>query len=205
MPRHVMRRFIEEHSGFLIKEVINSEVESAERLQWMLQTGGMLWNPLAGRYEKSLKKDLNEIVRKPHFVGVTREIEHGRSDSWAYSSVGALFDYSPPRCGFSRSEQRMLLIAIDGESDQELSQKLRVSLSTVKKMWLSVYRRVADRLPGLDPKRLHTDAWTTQRGKEKKRGLMAYLRKHPEELRPVNMKLLRQATAGRVRDSVADG
>jgi len=79
----------------------------------------------------------------------------------------------------------MLLIARDGGTDQELSQNLRVSVPTVKKMWLSIYRRVADHLPALSANQSQPDVWSVRRGKEKKRGLLAYLREHPEELRPV--------------------
>src|SRR3984893_14101800 len=194
IQRHIMSRFIEEHSGFLLKEVIGSQMESVERFRWTLQTGGLLWNPLAGRYVKSFKKDPKEIIRKPHVIGVTREIELARPDSWACSWVGALFDYHPPQCGFTRSEQRMLLMALDGGTDRELAQKLGVSIPTVKKMWSSVYRRVADHLPELNPNHSPSDM-TIRRGKEKKRGVVAYLREHLEELRSFSPRLSEKSAA----------
>ena len=184
IQRHVIGRFIEEHRGFLLKEIIGSQIESAERFRWTLQTGGMLWNPRTGQYTKSLEKNPNEIIKKPHLVGVTREIELARSESWAASWVGTLFDYHPPHCSFSRSEQRMLLMALEGETDKELAQKLGVSVSTVKKMWVSVYRRVYAHLPEVMPNASQPDEVTIQRGKEKKRRLLTYLRDHLEELRP---------------------
>jgi hypothetical protein len=188
---HVMASFIEEHSGFLLNELISSQIESTERLEWTIQTGAQVWNPRAGRYEKSFKKSLKEIVRKPHVVGITRRMEHERDDSWATSWVGTLFDYHPPRCAFSRSEQRLLLVALDGRTDDELSEALGVSVPTIKKMWLSVYRRMGGQIPELDPNALQLDADMTRRGKEKRRHLLAYVRKHPEELRPVSRRLLR--------------
>ena len=194
---HIMPAFIQVHSGFLLKEVINVQVESAARFQWTLQTGGLLWNPEARRYEKSTKKDPEEIVRKPHLLGASREIELDRRGSWNASWVGALFYYQPPQCGFSRSEQRMLLFALNGRTDRELSRELSVSVPTVKKMWLSVYRRADDHLPELNPNHSQPDAETVRRGKEKKRHLLAYLRKHPEELRPVSQKLLSQVARPR--------
>jgi hypothetical protein len=194
---HMMPAFIEVHSGFLLKEVINVQVESAARFRWTLQTGGLLWNPVAGRYEKSSKKDPEEIVRKPHLMGASREIELDRRGSWNASWVGALFQYQPPRCGFSRSEQRMLLIALEGGTDRELSQTLRVSIPTVKKMWLSVYRRIDEHLPKINPNYLQPidKELMIGRGKERKRHLLTYLRKHPEELRPVSQKLPHRAAA----------
>jgi len=80
----------------------------------------------------------------------------------------------------------MLLAALDGGgTDRELAEELNVSVSTIKKMWLSVYRRVAANLPELDPNHSPPDGATIRRGAEKKRYLLAYLRKHLEELRPV--------------------
>jgi hypothetical protein len=182
--RQHMNTFLEEHTGFLLNEVISSQPESVERFRWTLQSGAMLWNPVVGRYEESFKKDPKEIIMKPHLLGITRKLELERPDN-TISWVGALFDYHPPHCGFSRSEQRMLLVALDGRgTDRELSRKLGVSVSTVKKKWLSVYRRMADRLSKLDPNHSQPGWPMIQRGAEKKRYLLAYLRKHPEELRP---------------------
>jgi hypothetical protein len=114
MSRQAIDGFVEVHRGFLLKEVISPQIESVERFRWTLQTGGMLWNPLSGRYETCFKKDPKEIIGKPHLVGVTRDDELARTDPWGSSQVGALFDYRPPQCGFSRSEQRMLLVAVGG-------------------------------------------------------------------------------------------
>ncbi|MBZ5659733.1 MAG: hypothetical protein LAO08_04940 [Acidobacteriia bacterium] len=192
--RHVMGRFTEEHKGFFLKEIIGSQLESAERFRWTLQTGGLLWNPRTGVYRKSFAKDPNEIIKRPHLVGLTREIELARSEAWAVSWVGTLFDYHPPLCGFSRSEQRMLLMALEGQTDLELAQKLNVSVPTVKKMWVSVYRRVSAHLPELMPTASRPDVFSIQRGKEKKRRLLAYLRDHLEELRPFSRRLQQAKT-----------
>jgi hypothetical protein len=190
IPGYIMSAFIEVHRGFLLKELVSPQIESEARLQWTVQTGGGLWNPVRGCYEQSFKKHLKEVVSKPHIVGATRMMDDQRPASWSTSWVGTLFDYHPPRCGFSPKEQRMLLLAQTGATDQELSQKLQVALPTVKKMWLSAYRRVNDHLPELNQNQNMLDATTTGRGKEKKRRLLVYLRTHPEELRPTSQKLL---------------
>ena len=185
----MMTSFLELHRGFLWKEMITSQADSGERLQWALHAGGLLWNPTGGRYVNDSKKQPNAVAKKPHIVGTTREMRPSRLGSW----VGTLFDYHPPRCAFSRSEQHMLLMALEGGTDQELSQELNVSVPTVKKMWLSVYRRVEDHLPELNPNQSQQDVELIRRGKEKKRHFLAYLRTHPEELRPVSHKLLSQS------------
>jgi len=60
-------------------------------------------------------------------------------------------------------------------------------------MWVSIYRRVEDCLPELIPDALRSDTPASGRGREKRRRLLAYLRKRPEELRPVSRRLLSKA------------
>jgi hypothetical protein len=189
--RKVVSVFIEQHRGYLWKEAISSQIESVERLQWVLQTGGLLWAPEQGRYIKSLAEPPSKIISKPHILGVTREIEHHRPGTW----IGALFDYHPPQLGFSRGEQSLLLSALSGRTDQELSDHLGVSVSTVKNTWRSIYNRAASCLPELFLDPSQSDARISERGKEKKRPLLSYLREHPEELRPVSRKHLPPAVA----------
>ncbi len=60
---------------------------------------------------------------------------------------------------------------------------LGVSLSAVKKTWRTIYGRVTAKSPGLIPDQVPEEL-SSERGKEKKQRLLAYLREHPEELRP---------------------
>jgi len=108
--------------------------------------------------------------------------------SWAFG----LFVYEQPQCGFRRSEQRLLISALEGGTDQELADALEISLSAVKKMWRSIYDRVGACLPKLLP-HSKTDLEPSERGHEKRRRLLAYLRDHPQELRPVSRRLLKQS------------
>jgi hypothetical protein len=96
-----------------------------------------------------------------------------------------MFEYVPPRCGFSFAEQQLLSAALAGATDQELSCELAISISTVKKNWISIYKRAAASLPDVVPDDSPADGGTSERGKEKRRHLLAYLREHPEELRPI--------------------
>lgn len=174
--------YIEIHRGFRLKEMITSQAESAQRLQWAIDAGGLYWDPKAARYVKTLTKGVEKIARDPHIVGITRELEFGRPGSW----VGSLFDYQPPRFWFSASEQRLLIHSISDrtETNAVLAKELGVSLPTVKKMWLSIYDRVAEHAPELITGDSESGA-DGKRGKEKRRRLLAYLQNHPEELRPV--------------------
>jgi hypothetical protein len=201
----MMAAFIEVHQGYLWKEIIGMQSESPDRLRHTLHTGGSLWDPIAGRYTAAVDKTLDEIVSTPHVVGITRELERKREGNWGGSWVGSLFDYHAPILAFSGSEQRLLSCALSGATDEQLAGTLGTSLATVKKMWVSIYNRVEDRLPALIPDRLQTDASAGSRGREKRRGLLAYLREHPEELRPVSRRLLRITSSNMRSQTAATG
>jgi hypothetical protein len=111
------------------------------------------------------------------------------------SWVSNLFIYDPPQLQFRPGEQRLLLAALNGGTDEELASHLGVSRSAVKKTWSSVYERVAARAPNLIPEITSGDQFNGERGKEKKRRLRAYLRDHFQELRPVSRRPVRSRDA----------
>ena len=188
--RCAMDAFIHMNAGYLWKEAISTQSESEGRLHWAMKTGGWFWDAAANSYVESLNGDAEAIASKPHIIGVTRKDLLENSWSSAGSWVGRLFDYHPPIFGFNRSEQRVLTLALTGATDEQLSAKLNTSLPVIKKTWVSIYHRVADHLPHLIPDALQSDIGGAARGREKRRDLLAHLREHPEELRPVSRKLL---------------
>lgn len=171
--------FIEQHRGFLLKELISHSM-SEERLLAMLRTGGQLLDP-QGKFVDDLQGAPRAIVEKPHYVGLTREVALSRVGYW----VASLFVHATPRFAFRPSEQRLLLAALRGGTDEELAADLGVSLSAVKKTWILIYERASPYLPGFSSDR-EPDV-TMERGKEKKQRLLSYLREHPEELRPASL------------------
>jgi hypothetical protein len=187
----MMGVFLEEHRGYLFKEAIAAQASTVEHLQMLLNAGSLLWIPEGGHYTDSVVAN-QELVEKPHVFGLTRELALKHLGLWA----ATLFVYERPRFWFSRGEQRLLLAALRGGTGEELSDSVGTSLATVKKMWLSIYQRVAACAPELIPVHSQADVWMPERGKEKKHRLLAYLRGHPEELRPVSRKLLQQSAAG---------
>ena len=188
--RFAMEAFVQVHRGYLWKEIISQPTESADRLHWTLKTGGLLWDVPADRYVDTLNGEAEEIVSRPHIVGVRRKELLEQPWLGAASWVGRLFDYHPPILGFNHSEQRVLTSSLVGATDEQLSSTLGISIPAIKKTWASIYRRVADHMPGLVPDAFQSDAGGAPRGREKRRELLAYLREHPEELRPVARKLL---------------
>lgn len=183
----LMGVFLENHRGFLFKEIV-IQGESPEHLEGLRHSGGFLLRATDGCYGDFQGIDFQQLAGQPHVVGITRKIAVQQFGSW----VSALFYYEPPRFGFSRSEQQLLLSALPGGTDEELGDQLGVSLSTVKKMWRSVYDRVAACLPELMPGNSPSNGDASKRGRDKKQRLISYLREHPQELRPVSRKLMRQ-------------
>jgi hypothetical protein len=117
-------------------------------------------------------------MRRPFAVFADAE-SAARSLNWATT----LFQHRKPRIYFRPAEQRLLLAALKGAKDADLSDELGVSLSFIKKTWLSIYTRAAGTVHEL---RLNTSAdGANHRGKEKKHVVLSYLREHPEELRPL--------------------
>ena len=171
--------FVEQHRGFLLKELI-SHAMSEERLLGMLRTGGQLLDP-QGKFVDDLQEPPRAIVGKPHYVGLTREVALSRVGYW----VASLFVHATPEFALRPSEQRLLLAALRGGTDEELAIELGVSLSAVKKTWVLIYERASAYLPEFSSDR--EPSGTTERGKEKKQRLLGYLREHLEELRPASL------------------
>jgi hypothetical protein len=177
----MMSAFVELHHGYLLSEVIVHQPASGEHLESMIKTGAMLFDPVTNGYREFLPED-SAIFRQPHILGMQRKLELNRPGSWS----STLFEYHVPKIGFSRSEQRLLTAALAGCTDEDLSEDLEISISAVKKTWQCIYDRAAGRVPQLAPARLDS----AERGPEKKRRILAYVREHPEELRPISRRLL---------------
>lgn len=169
--------FVEQHHGFLLKEIFGSAV-NPENLAGTLRSGGQFLNT-EGKYINSAESAQHEEFTVPHYVGLTREVALSRMGSW----LGSLFIHESPRFCLRPSEQRLLLTALRGGTDEELSEELGISRSAVKKTWLLIYGRVSAHLPGYSSDHEPAEG-TNERGKEKKQRLLAYLREHPEEIRP---------------------
>lgn len=173
--------FVDEHRGFLLKELISNTM-SLDGLEGAVRSGGLFLSPDDCHHVESLNKPLHEIFASPYLIGLTRELAMARAGTW----IGSLFVHRPPQFSFRPSEQRLLLAALRGGTDDDLADTLGISLSGVKKTWRLIYERVHDHTPGLIPEQVPHDS-TSERGREKKQRLLAYLRDHLEELRPAKL------------------
>jgi DNA-binding CsgD family transcriptional regulator len=194
---NIMPVFMAEHRGYLWKEIIAIQADTADRFRAMVKSGGRWMNPTNGEWEEAFFGEPEEIVKRPHLIGLSREIEMRKPGSL----VGMLFHYDAPHFGFSVSEQRLLLAALRGGTDEELADGLGISVSAVKKAWRGIYDRVAAAMPDIIPVRSAAGRHAPERTREKKRYLMAYLQEHPEELRPHSRKLVKQNGGAKAPDT----
>jgi hypothetical protein len=122
---------------------------------------------------------LPEPGRGPFLLGVTREevvTDFGRAVAPAFVDV-------PPRLGFTRAEQQLLRQATFGYTDVELARRLELAVPTIKNRWRAIYDRLGRIAPELFAE-IDCSFNAAVRGQEKRRRLLEYVRRHPEELRP---------------------
>jgi hypothetical protein len=182
-----MAAFEQHWRGFRLREVMG-QADCLEQLHGMRNAGGLYFNQAENCYGNFPEVSAQDFGGEPRNGGMSRHMAFNNGGSW----LGSLFLYAPPQFCFNRSEQRLLTSALEGGTDEELADALGVSLFGVKRKWRVIYDRVTARQPELIPTNSQTEEWTQDRGKQKKQRLLAYLRDHPEELRPVSRKLLTQ-------------
>ncbi len=180
----MMVSFIEELRGYNLKEFLG-QAPDGEALRAMLRAGGELFTP-EGTFVDLPEGEEGRLL-DPHLVVITRKRAFEHVGNWA----SALFLFRSPVIGFSRSEQHLLEDALRGSTDEDVATERGISISAVKKKWRLIY----DRVERSQLRILPSDADVPEngdRGKGKKHRLLAYLREHHEELRPISVKLLRQ-------------
>lgn len=118
--------------------------------------------------------------------------ESGLAVPWSIAAM--MFSYREPVLHLHPSDQQLLLAALDGMTDQELSHRLGLHLGTIKKRWISLFDRVTDAHLGLLPD--FSVAHGQKRGPQKRHRVLAYVRAHPEELRPFDVHLAHPGKTG---------
>lgn len=98
-----------------------------------------------------------------------------------YSVAAKIYRYQEPILRLRPAEQTLLAAALDGKTDAELSTTLGLSLEAVKKRWISIFERVDEFKPDILDE---VEPSSERRGPQKRHRIVAYIRTHPEELRP---------------------
>jgi DNA-binding NarL/FixJ family response regulator len=113
--------------------------------------------------------------------------------NWPGTAVGLLFAHEPPRCGFTRAEQDILIRAAEGLTDAKIAQDLGITVAAISMRWRSIYTRFAESAPPA----LRFEEASGARGQEKRRLVIAFVSEHPEELRPYARPVRRNNTGER--------
>jgi hypothetical protein len=157
--------FLESHAGYRLNRVLK-EVIGPSRMSFARATG--IWRVLAEfpNADSAL------------FKVVSRDIAF----ELPYSVAAVMYSYREPVVGLVKGEQQLLLAALKGATDHELALQLGVSVTSIKKRWLSVFARFEAVNPDLPSKPDYP-----KRGPQKRHHVLSYVRAHPEELRPYIM------------------
>jgi hypothetical protein len=104
-----------------------------------------------------------------------------------HSVAAGLFQHRDhPQFSLTQGEQELLELMLEGMDDGDAGKALNISLPAIKHRWASIFDRVAAVRPDICP----LDVSGT-RGIQKRQRVLAYVRKHPEELRPFDFNLKR--------------
>src|SRR5688572_6529439 len=106
-----------------------------------------------------------------------------------YSVAAKMYRYQEPVLRLRPAEQSLLAAALTGKTDAELSTDLGLSIEAIKKRWLSIFDRVDEFKPEIISK---GEEESDGRGPQKRHRVVAYVRMHPEELRPFSWERVRR-------------
>jgi hypothetical protein len=154
--------FVEQHAGYRIRRIFQETAGEPEKTF------------VRNSIEFRCIADFREAGRELFLM--TRESVQGMP-----GSVGnVLFSIREPKLHLRDSDQQLLLAALRGATDQELAAGLGFKLSAVKARWRSAIARVEEWMPELVRDAVDHEG----RGAQKRHRVLAYVRNHPEELRP---------------------
>jgi hypothetical protein len=91
-----------------------------------------------------------------------------------------------PILDFSPSQKRLLVAALRGAENAELAHSLCRTPAAIKRTWTGIFEQCVQHHPALLPA---TDG--SMRGQQKRHKVMAYIREHPEEIRPFPQQKIR--------------
>jgi len=157
--------FLESHTGYRLNRLI-AECVGPVQSSYIESSG--VWR-VVKRFAES----------EGIFVVMTRQDALAMSGSIASN----LFQYREPALGLRKSERHVLVEALSCRSDIDLAKRMNLSPETIKKRWQSLFDKIAEVRPELLP--VEEDAGEKHtRGPQKRHHILAYVRSHPQELRP---------------------
>jgi hypothetical protein len=165
--------FLNDMRGYRLREVL-AEC-SDDELEWAVTHGGFR---IRNDYEEWYRQQAEPAHRR-----ILLGFERADATTLQGTVLELLFHYQPPRLRFTASQRRLLAQAVLHKTDAEIAGDLAVSVSAVKKTWAAVFDQAGELLGESGDVIEHRGAAAT-RGLQKRHKLLAYLREHPEELKP---------------------
>lgn len=171
-------------------------LDDMQRIETQTLLGTSFIENLAGfRFNRVLKEAIGQpVIEHSRAAGTYHQVaDFPKSDSALfvvspetarespYSLAARMYRYLTPVLRLRPAEQELLRVAMDGKTDSELSDTLGVSVEAIKKRWASIYSRFEQFRPEVLSS---AESEGTGRGPQKRHRVVAYARKHPEELRP---------------------
>jgi hypothetical protein len=167
------RAYQQLHVGYRFSRILSEMVDEVD----LWHVHGHRSFEIIDRFEKYRQAN-PDTTWNPERALIAVTVETMRVDP--HSIAAELFQHHlQPRFAFTRGEQQLLETALEGVDDATATQALFVSLPAVKRRWQTIFERVAAIRPDLCP----PDGDGT-RGIQKRQRILAYVRNHPEELRP---------------------
>jgi hypothetical protein len=119
------------------------------------------------------------------FPGGTRAlaiIEKSTLEASDATVLAQHFSCPLPRLFLRASDQELLLAALENPTDDWLTRALGLTKEAVKRRWSVLFERIDKEMPELFESIKTGDRRV--RGPQKRHVVLAYVRKHPQELRP---------------------
>ncbi|HEX2815834.1 MAG TPA: Lrp/AsnC family transcriptional regulator, partial [Phenylobacterium sp.] len=165
--------FVQMHVGYRLNRILCETTGEAQHRQ--MESSGGVWR------------------RVERFGGERTLFVMAREE--AFSVIGSLatrlFQYKPPVLHLRDTDKHLLAEALHGGTDAELAARINLSPSSIKKRWRLLFERIADVRPDLLPHG-RNKGLNESRGPQKRHHILAYIRSHPEELRPFRWRYSRE-------------
>lgn len=167
--------YIAAHTGFNIKRCLHETELSVGHVQ---EAGG---NPFLFEVSPQDPHSLSEEGKGPRGVyGVSRS---NLTSEQATGIAKSLLFCQAPRFQLVLQEQQLVRYALEGLTDVEIADAMTLSRDRVRQIWRSIYAHLEDTAPDFFSS-VAPSVEGVKRGGERRRVSIAYLRSHPEELRP---------------------
>ncbi len=162
--------FFEAHLGYGMKEWM-SEASDAVQIAYAHATA--VWNVRV--FDKS------NMASSTDFQTAFLYVDSQHACRRAGSIPALMFLRRVPIFGLRGTSQEVLRHALRGHTDDELARMLGITRAAVKKRWIRIFDDVERQVPSFGNASPSRDS---VRGPQRRHHLLAYVREHPEELRP---------------------